>query len=74
MGGISGGLVRQRFSPVMGRRAPARDLVVLIGPYGDCILTVRRMVGLLTDDFAVFSFSVATLSLSQIIVIGSADG
>ncbi|CAA6673256.1 unnamed protein product [Spirodela intermedia] len=27
---------------VMGRRAPARDEVVLLGPCGDCILTVRR--------------------------------
>ncbi|CAA7404379.1 unnamed protein product [Spirodela intermedia] len=27
---------------VMGRRAPARDEVVLMGPCGDCILTVRR--------------------------------
>ncbi|CAA7410478.1 unnamed protein product [Spirodela intermedia] len=26
----------------MGRRAPARDEVVLLGPCGDCILTVRR--------------------------------
>ncbi|CAA6667563.1 unnamed protein product [Spirodela intermedia] len=30
---------------VMGRRAPARDEVVLMGPCGDCILTVRRKVG-----------------------------
>ena len=46
--------------PVVGKRSSAKDELVLMGPCGDCILTVRKKVSYLFSHFLILHLILVT--------------